>query len=55
VDKGKGCKYLILPPGYKDKVPDGYIAMPSDTYAGYAVLRSNLRSGSDADISGRYT
>jgi hypothetical protein len=23
VDKGKGGKYLILPPGYKDKVPDG--------------------------------
>ncbi|WP_207231701.1 DUF1254 domain-containing protein [Edaphobacter modestus] len=27
VDKGKGGKYLILPPGYKDKVPSGYIAM----------------------------
>ncbi len=26
VDKGKGGKYLILPPGYKEKVPDGYIA-----------------------------
>jgi len=26
VDKGKGGKYLITPPGYKDKVPDGYIA-----------------------------
>src|SRR6516165_8070637 len=24
VDKGKGGKYLILPPGYKDKAPDGY-------------------------------
>ena len=29
VDKGKGGKYLILPPGYKGKVPDGYIALPS--------------------------
>jgi hypothetical protein len=51
VDKGKGGKYLILPPGYKDKVPDGFIAMPSDTYQGYAVLRSNLRSGSEADVA----
>jgi hypothetical protein len=51
VDKGKGGKYLILPPGYKDKVPDGFIVMPSDTYQGYALLRSNLRSGSDADIA----
>ena len=42
VDKGKGGKYLILPPGYKDKVPDGYIALPSPTYRGYALLRSNL-------------
>ena len=25
VDKGKGGKYLILPPGYKEQVPDGYI------------------------------
>jgi hypothetical protein len=33
VDKGKGGKYLVLPPGYaQDKVPGGYIAMPSDTY-----------------------
>jgi hypothetical protein len=29
-DKGNGGKYLILPPGYKDKAPDGYIALPSD-------------------------
>ena len=51
VDKGKGGKYLILPPGYKEKVPEGYIPMPSATYAGYALLRSNLKSGSDADIA----
>jgi len=49
-DKGKGGKYLILPPGYKDKVPDGYIPLTSDTYGGYALLRSNLASHSDADI-----
>jgi hypothetical protein len=49
-DKGKGGKYLILPPGYKDKVPDGYIPLASDTYGGYALLRSNLASHSDADI-----
>ena len=51
MDKGKGGKYLILPPGYKDKAADGYIALPSGTYAGYALLRSNLKSGSDADIA----
>ncbi len=51
VDKGQGGKYLILPPGYKDKTPEGYIALPSPTYRSYALLRSNLASGSDADVA----
>ena len=51
VDKGKGGKYLILPPGYTDKAPDGYIVLPSMTYQGYALLRSILQSGSDADVA----
>ena len=51
VDKGKGGKYLILPPNYKDKVPDGYIPMRSDNNSNYALLRSILKSGSDADIA----
>ncbi len=51
VDAGKGGKYLILPPGYAQKIPDGYIALPSLTYKGYALLRSILRSGSDADLA----
>ena len=51
VDKGKGGKYLILPPGYHGTVPDGYIALPSANYQGYALLRSILKSGSDADVA----
>jgi len=51
IDKGKGGKYLILPPGYNDKVPDGYIPLPSETYQGYALLRSILQSGSEADFN----
>lgn len=51
MDKGQGGKYLILPPGYQGKTPDGYILLPSDTYEGYALLRSVLKSGSDADIA----
>src|SRR5262249_25101012 len=49
VDKGKGGKYLVLPPGYKDKVPDGYIALRSGNWQGYALLRSILKSGSKED------
>jgi hypothetical protein len=51
VDKGKGGKYLILPPGFKDKAPDGYIVLQSPTYQSYALLRSNLASGRDADVA----
>src|SRR6476661_2869498 len=51
VDKGKGGKCLILPPGYKDKVPDGYIAMPSGNFQGYALVRSILQSGGDAGVA----
>jgi hypothetical protein len=51
VDKGKGGKYLILPPGYDGTVPDGYAAFRSDVYQGYGLLRSILQSGSDADMA----
>ena len=50
-DKGKGGKYVILPPGYKGTAPAGYIGLPSDTFTGFALLRSNLASHSDADIA----
>src|SRR6185436_12760229 len=51
VDKGKGEKYLILPPNYSQTPPDGYIVLPSMNYQGYALLRSILKSGSDADVA----
>jgi hypothetical protein len=50
VDKGKGGKYLILPPGYKDTPPEGYIVLPSSTYEGYALLRSTRKSGDAAGV-----
>ncbi len=50
VDKGEGGKYLITPPGYQGTSPDGYIVLPSGNYLGYALLRSILKSGSDADV-----
>src|SRR5262245_11656149 len=51
VDKGAGGKFVILPPEYKGKLPDGYSPLQADTYTGYALLRSNLRSHSDADVA----
>jgi len=51
VDKSAGGKFVILPPGYRDKAPDGYTALPSDAYSGYALVRSNLKSHGDADVA----
>jgi hypothetical protein len=51
VDKGRGGKYLILPPGYKDEVPTDCIPLASDTYEGYALLRSIPKSGSELDVA----
>ena len=51
VDKGKGGKHLILPLGYKEQLPAGYIVLPSNTYTDFAILRSNLKSESDADVA----
>ena len=51
IDKGNGGKYLILPPGHKDTAPEGYIALPSQTYQGFALLRSIVGSASSADVT----
>jgi len=51
LDKGEGGRFAILPPGYKDRLPDGYTPLQSDTYSGYALLRSNLKSHSGADVA----
>jgi len=50
-DQGKGAKYLITPPGYEKKAPEGYIVLPSETYRGFVILRSNFESRSDADVA----
>jgi hypothetical protein len=39
-DKGKGGKYLLLPPGYKGDVPDGYFVVKSQTYGNWFLLRA---------------
>jgi hypothetical protein len=38
-DKGQGGKYLFLPPGYTDKVPEGYFVVKSPTYSVSYFLR----------------
>jgi hypothetical protein len=50
-DKGAGGKYLVFPPNYAGKAPKGYIALQSDTFGGYALIRSNLKSHSSANVA----
>lgn len=50
-DKGKGGKYLVLPPAYSGRVPKGYIPLRSDTFGGYMLLRANLKSHGEADVA----
>ena len=45
-DKGKGGKYLILPPGYKGEVPEGYFVVRPSTYGNWMPFRSFLVDGS---------
>jgi hypothetical protein len=50
VDKGKGGKILITPPGYSKKIPAGYLHVPSAHYNTVAGLRITPSSFDDADI-----
>src|SRR5262245_7595939 len=50
VDKGKGGKFVVLPPGHKDSATDGFTPLQSDTFGGYMLFRSNFKSHSPADV-----
>ena len=44
-DKGKGGKYLVLPPGYDGDVPDGYFVVKSQTYGVWNFMRGYVKKG----------
>ncbi len=44
-DKGKGGKYLILPPDYEGKEPEGYFVARSKSYVNWLILRGFLVHG----------
>jgi len=47
-DKGKGGKFLILPPGYEGEVPDGYHIARTPTYGNWVIWRGFQVDGSTA-------
>ncbi len=44
-DKGKGGKYLVLPPGYKGEVPEGYFLLKPPTNKNFLFLRGSIKDG----------
>ncbi len=44
-DKGKGGKFLLLPPGYKEPLPEGYFVINSKTYGNWCFFRVFIESG----------
>ncbi len=44
-DKGKGGKYLILPPGYEGKIPEGYFVVKSPTNKVFVFTRTSIANG----------
>jgi hypothetical protein len=44
-DKGKGGKYLLLPPGHKGEVPEGYFVVRSPTFGNFFFFRGFLVNG----------
>lgn len=49
-DKGKGGKYLLLPPGHQGAVPSGYIVLPMKTYNSFVGLRLIIKSEDEATV-----
>jgi len=47
-DKGKGGKYLLLPPGYEGEVPEGYFVYRSETFQNLYFWRGFIKDGSTA-------
>jgi hypothetical protein len=47
-DKGKGGKYLVLPPDYEGDIPEGYFVVKSKTYNVWVFMRASIAKGLDA-------
>jgi len=50
-DKGKGGKYLILPPGYEGEIPEGYFVIKSPTNRVFIFTRTSIANGIDKAVN----
>ncbi len=53
-DKGKGGKFLLLPPGYTGQVPKGYFVFRSNTFGNVYFWRGFVENGSTQDRCGEH-
>lgn len=55
-DKGRGGKFLVLPPGYAGKIPTGYFKIPSTTnkvlYLGRAFVKEGNTAAAASTLKG---
>ena len=50
-DRGKGGKYLWLPPGYEGEVPQGYYLIEPGSYNNLLFLRGSIENGLEAAVA----
>ncbi|WP_217358492.1 DUF1254 domain-containing protein [Ruegeria atlantica] len=50
-DKGKGGKYLILPPNHKGNVPEGYFVLNPKTFRNWIFLRGSVSDGLEEAVN----
>lgn len=50
-DKGKGGKYLVLPPGYTGDVPEGYFLLKPATNRNFLFLRGSIAKGLEPAVN----
>jgi hypothetical protein len=53
-DEGRGGKYLFLPPGYTDPIPEGYLPVRSEGYVVVGGLRPVPANGGTAEEAHAY-
>jgi hypothetical protein len=53
-DKGKGGKYLLLPPGYEGEVPVGYFIVKCPTYRNWVMVRGFVEDTGTGDKALQY-
>lgn len=50
-DRGRGAKYLIVPPNYQGSYPDGYITLEQKTNNGYTLIRPIIRGATPENLA----